>query len=246
MAQRSWCFHACGCCALCNQEWELWSVVQECFPGVCGLCRWKKDRWDWEWWWHEKSSVRSWAVNSEDAVTMKRSPSVEDATITNRESENDVTMKKRTSEDATINRESEDDLTMKKKTSVKDATIMNKTSEDDVTTVKKKTKTEVTVAIESSFTDLKSRRTLISAAVAPASPCSEGAAIVRKRRSGTSSVDDCLSQGMQEYKNLRQQKIANACAFCLHQCHESPSTLQTCYAKTSTPSLTQATSTCPT
>lgn len=182
-------------------------------------------------------------MNSEDAVTMKRSPSVEDATITNRESENDVTMKKRTSEDATINRESEDDLTMKKKTSVKDATIMNKTSEDDVTTMKKKTKTEVTVAIESSFTDLKPRRTSISAA---ASPCSEGAAIVRKRRSGTSSVDDCLSQGMQEYRNLRQQKIANACAFCLHQCHESPSTLQTCYAKTSTPSLTQATSTCPT
>ncbi len=246
MAQRSWCFHACGCCALCIQEWQLWSVVQECFPGVCGLCRWKKARWDWEWWWHEKSSVRSWAVNSEDAVAMKRSPSVEDATITNRESENDVTMKKRTSEDATINRESEDDLTMKKRTSVKDATIMNKTSEDDVTTMKKKTKTEVTVAIESSFTDLKPRRTSISAAAAAASPCSEGAAIVRKRRSGTSSFDDCLSQGMQEYKNLRQQKIANACAFCLHQCHESPSTLQTCYAKTSTPSLTQATSTCPT
>ncbi|CAM6073941.1 unnamed protein product [Sphagnum tenellum] len=124
---------------------------------------------------------------------------------------------------------------MKKRTSVKDVTIMNKTSEDDVTTMKKKTKTEVTVAIESSFTDLKSRRTLISAAPAAASPCSEGAAIVRKRRSGTSSVDDCLSQGMQEYKNLRQQKIANACAFRLHQCHESPSTLQTCYAKTSTP-----------
>jgi len=163
-------------------------------------------------------------VKSEDAVTMKRRTSVEDATITNRESESDVTMKKRTSEDATINRESEDDLTMKKRTSVKDATIMNKTSEDDVTTMKKKTKTVVTVAIESSFTDLKSRRTLISAAAA-SSPCSEGAAIVRKRRSGTGSFEDCLSQGMQEYKSLRQQKIANACAFCLHQCHESPSTL---------------------
>jgi hypothetical protein len=156
---------------------------------------------------------------------MKRRTSVEDATITNRESESDVTMKKRTSEDATINRESEDDLTMKKRTSVKDATIMNKTSEDDVTTMKKKTKTVVTVAIESSFTDLKSRRTLISAAAAASSPCSEGAAIVRKRRSGTGSFEDCLSQGMQEYKSLRQQKIANACAFCLHQCHESPSTL---------------------
>jgi hypothetical protein len=167
---------------------------------------------------------------------MKRRTSVEDATITNRESENDVTMKKRTSEDATINRESEDDLTIKKRTSVKDATIMNKTSEDDVTTVKKKTKTVVTVAIESSFTDLKSRRTLISAAAAAvASPCSEGAAIVRKRRSGMGSFEDCLSQRMREYKNLRQQKIANACAFCLHQCHESPSTLQTCYAKTRTP-----------
>ncbi len=141
---------------------------------------------------------------------MKRRTSVEDATVTNRESENDVTMKKETSEDATINRKSEDDLT----------------------TMKKKTKTVVTVAIESSFTDLKSRRTLISAA---ASPCSEGAAIVRKRRSGMGSFEDCLSQRMREYKHLRQQEIANACAFCLHQCHESPSTLRTCYAKTSTP-----------
>ncbi len=137
-------------------------------------------------------------------------------TITKRESENDVTMKKRTSEDATIDREPEDDLTMKKRTSVKDATIMNKTSEDDVTTTKKKTKTVVTVAIESSFADLKLRSTLISAATT-ASPCSEGAAIVRKRRSGTGSFEDCLSQRMQEYRNLRQQKIANACAFCLHQ-----------------------------
>ncbi len=174
-------------------------------------------------------------MNSEDAVTMKRRTSVEDATMTNRESENDVTMKKGTSEDATINRKSEDDLTMKKRTSVEDATIINQTSEDDVTTMKKKTKTVVTVAIESSFTDLESRRTLISAAAA-ASPCSEGAAIVRKRRSGMGSFEDCLSQRMREYKNLRQQKIANACAFYLLQCHESPSTLQTCYAKTSTPS----------
>ncbi len=144
---------------------------------------------------------------------MKRRTSVEDATITKRESENDVTMEKSL-------------------TSVKDATIMNKTPEDDVRTMKKKTKTVVTVAIESSFTDLKSRRTVISAA---ASPCSEGASIVRKRRSGMGSFEDCLSQRMREYKYLRQQKIANACAFCLHQCHESPSTLQTCYAKTSTP-----------
>jgi hypothetical protein len=52
---------------------------------------------------------------------------------------------------------------------------------------------------------------------------------------------------MQEYRNLRQQKIANACAFCLHQWHESPSTLQTCYAKTSTPPSDRLhLSTCPT